>query len=92
MTKNFAISSAAFAFSLLSIGAAQAAPPHSLSECYDRVISHCNTTAHPQGCASGGMDECDKVFPKPLILDPKLPVFGAKVTVPPAKQITLQTR
>lgn len=32
------------------------------AQCYDLVIAHCNTTAHPQPCAKGGMDQCDKEF------------------------------
>lgn len=57
---------------LTIMGIAQAnAAVSTLAECYDLVIDHCNTTNNPQGCASGGMDECDKEFPKPMIVNPK---------------------
>lgn len=55
---------------ILVTSAAQAKPPKSLAECYDLVIAHCNTQAHPQACASHGMDDCDEIFPIPLVLDP----------------------
>jgi len=46
-----------------------------LAECYDLVIADCNKGDHAQSCASSGMDQCDKVFPTPMVLQPGL-VFG----------------
>lgn len=43
------------------------------AECYDLVIAHCNTTAHPVPCASSGMDACDKEF-KEIKLPPRKPL------------------
>lgn len=58
------------------VGVAQAnAAVSTLAECYDVVIADCNKGDHAQSCASSGMDECDKVFPTPLVRDPGL-VFG----------------
>ncbi|WP_316357259.1 hypothetical protein [Devosia sp.] len=58
------------------VGIAQAhAGVSTLAECYDLVIADCNKGDHAQSCASSGMDQCDKVFPKPMVLQPGL-VFG----------------
>ena len=46
-----------------------------LGECYDKVISACNKGNHAESCANHGMNECDKVFPTPMVLQPGL-VFG----------------
>ena len=65
------------AVSAVGIANAQAGAGGSLSECYDIVIASCNTKAHPQSCASGGMDECDEIHPTPMTFNPKL-VFKTK--------------
>lgn len=58
------------------VGVAQAhAGVSTLAECYDLVIADCNKGDHAQSCASSGMDQCDKVFPTPMVLQPGL-VFG----------------
>jgi hypothetical protein len=58
------------------VGIAQAhAGVSTLAECYDLVIADCNKGDHAQSCASSGMDQCDKVFPTPMVLQPGL-VFG----------------
>ena len=58
------------------VGVAQAhAGVSTLAECYDRVIADCNKGDHAQSCAGNGMDQCDKVFPTPMVLQPGL-VFG----------------
>lgn len=41
----------------------------------DLVIADCNKGDHAQSCAGNGMDQCDKVFPTPMVLQPGL-VFG----------------
>lgn len=46
-----------------------------LAECYDLVIADCNKGDHAQSCAGNGMDQCDKVFPTPMVRQPGL-VFG----------------
>lgn len=58
------------------VGVAQAhAGVKTLAECYDLVIADCNKGDHAQSCAGNGMDQCDKVFPTPMVLQPGL-VFG----------------
>ena len=58
------------------VGVAQAhAGVSTLAECYDLVIADCNKGDHAQSCASSGMDQCDKVFPTPMVRQPGL-VFG----------------
>lgn len=58
------------------VGVAQAhAGVSTLAECYDLVIADCNKGDHAQSCAGNGMDQCDKVFPTPMVLQPGL-VFG----------------
>ena len=59
--------------SLVATTAVQAKPPKTLAECYNLVIAGCNKTNHPQPCARGGMDDCDEIFPVPLVIDPGLP-------------------
>lgn len=66
---------------LVGIVQAQAAVK-TLAECYDLVIDHCNTTSNPQGCASSGMDECDEVFPVPLIFQPGLSLSAPQSSDP----------
>ena len=62
------------------VGVAQAhAGVSNLAECYDLVIADCNKGDHAQSCASSGMDQCDKVFPTPMVLQPGL-VFGIGTT------------
>ncbi len=61
------VSFAAIAGMSLVIATAAQAGPKTLAECYDIVIAACNKTAHPQSCASSGMDDCDEVFPVPLV-------------------------
>ena len=59
------------------VGVAQAhAGVSTLAECYDLVIADCNKGNHAQSCASSGMDQCDKIFPTPMVVRPGL-VFGA---------------
>ena len=59
------------------VGVAQAnAAVSTLAECYDLVIADCNKGDHAQSCAGSGMDECDKVFPTPMVVRPGL-VFGS---------------
>jgi hypothetical protein len=67
--KNIILTSTALAFTLLSINASMAAAGD-LAKCYDKVIAVCNTKAHADSCARSGMKQCDKVHPKPLIVDP----------------------
>lgn len=33
-----------------------------LGNCYNKVITSCNATAHPTSCADSAMDACDKQF------------------------------
>jgi hypothetical protein len=56
----------------VSIATSAQAGPKTLAECYDLVIAHCNTTAHPIPCAEAGMDDCDEVFDKNLVTPPRL--------------------
>lgn len=48
----------------LAFTAAMAGGPGStpLGDCYDKVISACNQTAHPISCAESGMDGCDDEY------------------------------
>lgn len=61
--------------SALGIAQAQAAAGD-LAKCYDRVISSCNKGNHAQSCSEHGMNQCDKVYPTPLI-GTRLPNFLA---------------
>jgi hypothetical protein len=66
------------------VGIAQAhAGVSTLAECYDLVIADCNKGDHAQSCASSGMDQCDKVFPTPMVMQPSL-VLG--IGAAPANQ------
>lgn len=57
--------------SALGIAQAQAAASD-LSKCYDKVIAACNKTNHSQSCTESGMNQCDKVYPAPLVFKPTL--------------------
>ena len=62
---------------LTLVGVVQAnAGVRTLAECYDLVIADCNKGDHAQSCAGNGMDQCDKVFPTPMSVQPGL-VLGA---------------
>ena len=61
------VSFAAVAGVTFVIATAAQAAPKTLAECYDIVIAAWNKTAHPESCASSGMDDCDEIFPVPLV-------------------------
>ncbi len=72
------------------VGVAQAhAGVSTLAECYDLVIADCNKGDHAQSCAGSGMDQCDKVFPTPMVLQPGL-VFGIGNAQPPVASNNLK--
>lgn len=48
------------ATSALAANMAHADAGSSLGDCYDHVITACNTTAHPVPCSTAGMDACDE--------------------------------
>jgi hypothetical protein len=64
------------AFTLVGFSSAQAAAGD-LAKCYDRVISSCNQKNHAESCANHGMNQCDKVYPTPLISGLKLGLRSA---------------
>ncbi len=66
------------------VGVVQAhAGVQSLPECYDRVIAACNKGNHAQSCANTGMNECDKVFPTPMVVTPGLSLGNTPAVVTP---------
>src|SRR5215217_6339729 len=69
-TMNALIRTAAFA-TLTLIGVSSSFAISNLPECYDKVISACNKGNHASSCAEGGMNQCDKQFPKPMIYKPE---------------------
>lgn len=73
------------AFSAIStVAVAQAhAAVQTLPECYDRVIAACNKGDHAQSCANTGMNECDKIFPTPMVVTPGLTLNTKQDTVIP---------
>ncbi|RYE41221.1 MAG: hypothetical protein EOP21_08970 [Hyphomicrobiales bacterium] len=83
---------------ITTLGVVQAfAGVQSLPECYDRVISACNKGNHAQSCANTGMNECDKIFPTPMVLNPGLslgskPVVVAPVPLPRPAHLMVSTR
>ena len=69
---------------ITTVGVVQAfAGVQSLPECYDRVISACNKGNHAQSCANTGMNECDKIFPTPMVVTPGLTLNTKQDTVIP---------
>ncbi len=53
----------ALSASLALAGSAYAAAGETpLGNCYNKVITSCNNTAHPSSCADAAMDACDKEF------------------------------
>jgi len=83
---------------ITTVGVVQAfAGVQSLPECYDRVIAACNKGNHAQSCANTGMNECDKIFPTPMVLTPGLslgnkPVNVAPVPLPRPAHLMVSTR
>lgn len=74
---------AAFA-AISTVAVAQAhAAVQTLPECYDRVIAACNKGDHAQSCANTGMNECDKIFPTPMVVTPGLTLNTKQDTVIP---------
>lgn len=53
----------ALSASLALAGSAYAAAGETpLGNCYNKVITSCNGTAHPGSCADAAMDACDEEF------------------------------
>lgn len=72
---------------ITTVGVVQAfAGVQSLPECYDRVIAACNKGNHAQSCANTGMNECDKIFPTPMVLTPGLSLGNKQSVLPPVPQ------
>lgn len=82
------IRTAAFAV-ITVVSATNAFAINSLPECYDKVIAACNKGDHAQSCANSGMNQCDKVFPTPMVFKPGLGLSAAtQQTRPPVQSTT----
>jgi hypothetical protein len=87
---NAFIRTAAFA-TLTLIGVSSSFAISNLPECYDKVIAACNKGSHPSSCAEGGMNQCDKQFPKPMIYKPELGLSAATEQARPQSTPTPST-
>ena len=87
---NASIRTVAFAAITLA-GVSSSFAISSLPECYDKVIAACNKGSHPSSCAEGGMNQCDKQFPKPMIYKPGLSLSAATEQARPQSTPTPST-
>ena len=85
MRKPIILATSIVALSLFNLSASMAAAGD-LAKCYDKVIAACNKTNHAESCAESGMDQCDEVHPKPLLVDPTKRLLSNPAPTPTTRQ------